>query len=177
MRYRRILVPGGTFFFTVITYRRRKLFSNHENISHLSHAIDKVQIAHPFKVIAQVVLPDHIHAIWELPEGDHDYPTRWRLIKTEFSKQMPKEFDPIGTSSRQIKHERTIWQRRYWEHTIRDDLDLDHHIDYIHFNPVHHGLAKYPHEWKNSTFQRFVDEGYYPLDWATENIFIGIGAE
>jgi putative transposase len=79
--------------------------------------------------------------------------------------------------SRQNKHERTIWQRRYWEHTIRDDQDLDHHIDYIHFNPVHHGLVKFPHEWKDSTFLKFVEEEYYPRDWSTKDIFQGIGAE
>jgi putative transposase len=177
MRYRRILLPGGTFFFTVVTFQRRKLFAHPENVDLLSRVIDDVRKRHPFITIAQVVLPDHIHTIWELPEGDHDYPTRWRLIKTEFTKQLPKELDTPLPTSRITKKERTIWQRRYWEHTIRDDLDLDHHIDYIHFNPVRHHLAKYPHEWKNSTFQRFVDEDYYPLNWATENIFKGIGAE
>jgi len=171
------MIPGGTYFFSVVTYQRIKLFSRPENIDRLLNVMEDIRRHHPFSTIAQVVLPDHIHAIWELPPNDQDFPKRWRLIKTGFTKQISIADDLPNPVSRQRKNERTIWQRRYWEHTIRDDTDLDRHIDYIHFNPVHHGLSKYPHEWKHSTFLRFVEEGYYPVDWATSDIFKGIGAE
>ncbi|MBN2256595.1 MAG: transposase [Anaerolineaceae bacterium] len=177
MRYRRIFLPGGTFFFTVVTYQRRPLFNSHTNIERLSRAIEKVRRSHPFTIIAQVILPDHLHTIWELPPDDVDYPTRWRLIKSGFSRQMDQVADPTIPLSRLRKKERTIWQRRYWEHTICDEDDLDNHIDYIHFNPVHHGLVKYPHEWSDSTFLKFVEDEYYPRDWSTSNIFKGIGGE
>jgi putative transposase len=177
MRYRRIMIAGGTYFFTVVTYHRRKLFSQPEIIDLLLNVMEYVRQRNPFITIAQVILPDHIHSIWELTSDDRDYPKRWRLIKTGFTKQLPAADDLSISASRQSKKERTIWQRRYWEHTIQDETDLDRHIDYIHFNPVNHGLAKYPHEWKDSTFLRFVEEGYYPMDWATSDIFKGIGGE
>ena len=177
MRYRRVMLPGGTYFFTIVTYQRRKLFSLPENVDLLMTVMEDVRRRHPFITIAQVIMPDHIHAIWELPPDDRDYPKRWRLIKTGFSKRLPAAYDLPISASRQSKKERTIWQRRYWEHTIEDDTDLDRHIDYVHFNPVNHGLVKYPHEWKGSTFLRFVEEGYYPKDWATTDIFKGIGGE
>ena len=177
MRYRRILEPGGTFFFTVVTYKRRKLFVHQEPIDLLLKVTDEIRKRHHFVVVALAILPDHIHAIWELPPDDPDYPTRWRLIKTGFTRLLPAINDPLIPASHKNKNERTIWQRRYWEHTIRDDRVLDYHIDYIHFNPVHHGLVKYPHEWRYSTFLRFVEDGYYPIDWATSDIYKGIRSE
>jgi len=167
MRYRRIFVQGGTYFFTVVTYQRAKLFNITTNVDLLISAIEYVHKRHPFNTIAQVILPDHLHVIWELPEGDSNYPTRWYLIKSHFSRNFNKQ-SGILTSLRMSKGERTVWQRRYWEHTIQDDDDLDKHIDYIHFNPVHHGLVKSPGEWGLSTFQRFVQENRYAPDWTMD---------
>ncbi|MGA9398598.1 MAG: transposase [Anaerolineaceae bacterium] len=147
MHYRRILQPGETFFFTVVTYQRRKPFTRQENIDLLLKVIDDIQQRYPFTIIAQVVMPDHIHSFWELPPGDQYYPTRWRLIKGTFTKLITKESELDIPPSRRSKDEQAVWQRRYWEHVIWDDLDLERHIDYIHFNPVHHGLVKYPCEW------------------------------
>jgi putative transposase len=164
MRYRRIFVKGGTYFFTLVTYQRIKLFSDPANIVLYNQSLAYVQRRYPFNIIAQVILPDHIHTLWELPEGDLDYPIRWYLIKSHFS----RKFSKISNQPKSIrtgKGELTVWQRRYWEHTIRDDKDLDNHIDYIHFNPVHHGLVKTPAEWGCSTFDRFVQEGRYDPDW------------
>jgi putative transposase len=117
------------------------------------------------------VLPDHVHMIWTLPEGDSDYPTRWRLIKSGFTHALP---DAGGNQlSRQLKGERCVWQRRYWEHFIRDDQDLLRHVEYIHYNPVHHGLTKTPGEWPYTSFHRFVQRGLYPADWgATESLLL-----
>jgi putative transposase len=118
----------------------------------------------PFTLDAIVVLPDHLHAIWTLPTGDADYSTRWRLIKTFFSRGI--EPTERLSKSRQGKDERGIWQRRYWEHTLRDDGDFERHCDYIHFNPVKHGHVSMVNEWPYSSFQRFVKLGMYPGDWA-----------
>jgi putative transposase len=167
MRYRRIYVKGGTYFFTVVTYQRVKLFTNQINMELLNDAFDYVHNRHPFNIIAQVILPDHIHTIWELPEGDSDYPTRWYLCKSYFSRNFNR-LSSKPASFRASKGERTVWQRRYWEHTIKNDKDLDNHIDYIHFNPVHHGLVEMPAEWIYSSFDRFVQEGRYDADWTIE---------
>jgi putative transposase len=164
MRYRRIFVKGGTYFFTLVTYQRVNLFSDPENIVLYNQALEYVQRRHPFTSIAQIILPEHIHAIWELPEDDSNYPLRWYLIKSHFSRNFNKLTNQSSTF-RPSKSERTIWQRRYWEHTIRDDNDLDNHIDYIHFNPVHHGLVKMPADWEFSTFKHFMQEGRYDPDW------------
>jgi putative transposase len=111
-----------------------------------------------------VVLPDHLHAIWPLPEDDHAYSARWQAIKTAFSKEIPA--GEIRSTSRQDKGERGIWQRRFWEHTIRDDRDYATHVDYIHFNPVKHGLVENAADWPYSSFHRAVAAGMYPADWA-----------
>ena len=114
-----------------------------------------------------MVLPDHLHAIWTLPEGDADFSTRWRLIKSNFSRDLPRS-ERISTS-RAAKSERGIWQRRYWEHQIRDEEDLARHVDYIHFNPVKHGLVARARDWPHSSFHRLVAAGLLHPDW-------GIGA-
>jgi putative transposase len=119
---------------------------------------------HPFTIEAMVVLPDHLHVVWTMPEGDADFATRWRLIKTGFSLRLP-DGERIS-DSRAAKGERGIWQRRYWEHTIRDERDFAHHVDYIHINPVKHGLVARVQDWPYSSFHRMVKFGIYPEDWA-----------
>ena len=136
--YRRNFVPGGSFFFTVnLADRKLALLTAH--IELLREAFCKTRQRHPFTVDAIVILPDHTHAIWTMPEGDVDFATRWRLIKSTFSRNLSVD-EPIS-ESRAAKRERGIWQRRYWEHTIRDEDDFARHVDYIHINPLKHGLV------------------------------------
>src|ERR1700719_232873 len=161
--YRRNSVPGGSYFFTVNLENRRLRFLT-EHIDLLRDALRYVQDRHPFTVEAIVGLPDHLHAIWTLPQADADFATRWRLIKSAFSRRLP-----VGeriSDSRAAKGERGIWQRRYWEHTIRDEKDFTRHIDYIHINPVKHGLVPRVRDWPYSSFHRMVKLGIYPEDWA-----------
>jgi putative transposase len=161
--YRRNFVPGGSFFFTVnLADRKLALLTAH--IELLREAFRKTRQRHPFAVDAIVILPDHIHAIWTMPEGDADFATRWRLIKSTFSRNLSVD-EPIS-ESRAAKRERGIWQRRYWEHTIRDEDDFARHVDYIHINPLKHGLVDRVREWEASSFQRYVKLGVYPIDWA-----------
>ena len=163
VRYRRNFIPGGSFFFTVnLAERRLGLLTG--NIDALRSAFRGTRAAHPFTVEAIVVLPDHLHTIWNLPENDCDYSTRWRLIKSGFSRALPP--GERISKSRRDKGERGIWQRRYWEHTLRDERDFARHMDYIHFNPVKHGLVTRVRDWPHSSFHRFVRNGVYPQDWA-----------
>src|SRR5215211_3224537 len=136
--YRRSFVPGGSYFFTVnLCDRRSRLLI--ERIGALRSAFRDVRTCHPFSIDAIVVLPDHLHAIWTLPDGDADFPLRWRLIKSTFSRSLPQ--GEQVSASRREKGERGIWQRRYWEHVLRDDADYAAYMDYIHFNPVKHGQS------------------------------------
>jgi putative transposase len=161
-RYRRSFVPGGSFFFTVnLANRRSRLLV--ERIDLLREAFRYVRAKHPFTLDAIVILPDHLHTIWTLPTGETDYATRWRLIKTVLSRGI--EGRERRSTSRKAKGERGIWQRRYWEHTLRDERDLERHCDYIHFNPVKHGLVRAASEWPHSSLQKFVKLGLYPTDW------------
>ena len=160
--YRRNLIDGGTFFFTVnLADRNTSLLTDH--IALLRQAFRATRIRHPFIIEAMVVLPEHLHAIWTLPSDDRDYATRWRLIKTAFSREMAK--GERLTNSRRDKGERGIWQRRYWEHTLRDEQDFSCHVEYIHLNPVKHGHVKTVAEWPHSSFHQFVRQGKYPADW------------
>jgi putative transposase len=160
--YRRDRVPGGTFFFTVNLLDRRSDLLVTQNDA-LRSAIRQARARAPFHIDAWVVLPDHMHCLWTLPEGDADFPGRWRAIKTAFSKSLPavEPRSPVMTS----RGERGIWQRRYWEHTIRDDQDFATHIDYTHFNSVKHGLVEHPADWPHSSFRRCVATGLYPAGW------------
>jgi putative transposase len=142
----------------------RKLALLTAHIELLREAFRKTRQRHPFTVDAIVILPDHIHAIWTMPEGDADFATRWRLIKSTFSRNLSVD-EPIS-ESRAAKRERGIWQRRYWEHTIRDEDDFARHVDYIHINPLKHGLVDRVREWEASSFQRYVKLDVYPIDWA-----------
>jgi putative transposase len=162
-RYRRNFVPGGSFFFTVnLAERRLRLLT--ERVGQLRAAFRDTRSRHSFAIEAIVVLPDHLHAIWSLPEGDADFAVRWRLIKAAFSRGLPA--GERISSSRAAKGERGIWQRRYWEHTLRDERDFARHMDYIHFNPVKHGYAARVKDWPYSSFHRMVRLGIYPADWA-----------
>jgi putative transposase len=161
--YRRNRIPGGTFFFTVnLVDRRSDLLV--EQIDALRDVVRQVRRRAPFRIDAWVVLPDHMHCLWTLPEGDADFPSRWRAIKTAFAKSLPVDEarSPVMTS----RGERGIWQRRYWEHTIRDDRDFAAHIDYTHFNPVKHGLVEHPANWPYSSFHRCVASRRYPAEWS-----------
>jgi len=173
MRYRRTQVQGGTYFFTVVTYQRIKIFNRPDNAALLRQAIEKVRKSHPFRIDASVLLPEHFHCIWTLPQGDADFSTRWRLIKSYFSRKFSRvgwveERNPTDktiSASRLKKNEKAIWQRRFWEHLIRDEQDFKHHVEYIHYNPVKHGWVKSPKDWAFSSFHRYVNNGFYDLEW------------
>ena len=169
--YRRARTANATYFFTVNLADRTSTLLV-DRIDDLRDAIRHVQHRHPFAIDAMVVLPEHLHAVWTLPPGDADHSLRWRLIKTRFSRVMPK--GERRCDSRLAKSERGIWQRRYWEHLIRNDDDFSRHVDYVHFNPVKHGHVQHTLNWPHSSFHRFVADGRLPLDWGTNT---GVGAE
>jgi len=162
---RRAFVPGGCWFFTVNVLERRKTLLV-EHIGALRHAIIRTQQKLPFRIDAIVVLPDHMHAIWTLPAGDADFSSRWRLIKSGFARALPK-LERLGPV-RIARNERGIWQRRFWEHLIRDEADYARHIEYCYINPMKHGLVKRVRDWPHSSFHRDVRAGLVPLDWAGE---------
>jgi REP-associated tyrosine transposase len=165
--YRRNRVPGGTYFFSVNLLKRDSaLLVPH--IDALRDAVRTVRDRRPFHIDAWVVLPEHMHAVWTLPIDDADYSGRWKAIKIAFSKTLPKtEFlSPV----RAAKGERGIWQRRYWEHTIRDEKDYAAHVDYVHINPVKHGLVTCVRDWPHSSFHRCVAQGVYVPDWAGQGV-------
>ncbi len=148
--YRRLYVPGGNFFFTVVTHRRQPIFSDDYAVQVLRESFLYAQKRKPFNILAAVIMPDHLHCIWTLPNDDADYSTRWQLLKTHATRKLKR---------------RPLWQNRFWEHAIRDENDLHRHLDYIHFNPVKHGYVSKPADWPWSSFRRFVERGYYPVDW------------
>ncbi|OFZ66692.1 MAG: transposase [Betaproteobacteria bacterium RBG_16_56_24] len=161
--YRRSRIAGASYFFTVnLADRSQALLTEH--IALLRGAFEYTRERHPFIVDAIVILPDHLHAIWTLPAGDVDFALRWRLIKTVFSRGLPN--GERRSASRQSKGERGIWQRRYWEHLIRDEADFSRHVDYIHINPVKHGLVERVADWPHSSFHRYLKAGMLPMDWA-----------
>ena len=151
--YRRNFVPGGTYFFTV-NIEDRNLCLLTENIELLRAAFRYTHARRPFTTSAIVVLPDHLHAIWTLPDGDADFSTRWMLIKSYFSRGL--ETEEATSASRQRRHERGVWQRRFWERTIRDEADFASHVDYIHYNPVKHGYAPDQAAWPYSFYRRWT---------------------
>jgi putative transposase len=160
--YRRNFVPGGTFFFTV-TLADRRSSALVDHIGALRAAFRMCRRERPFMIDAIVILPDHLHAILTLPSGDADFSGRWRRIKGNFSSHMIK----LGASvHRHPNGDYALWQRRFWEHTIRDDDDFAHHVDYIHFNPLKHGLVPCVRDWPYSSFHLYVRQGVLPDDWA-----------
>lgn len=162
MRYRRTRIQGGTYFFTVnLADRRDALLVEH--VAVLRDAFRYVKQRRPFHIDAMVILPDHLHAIWTLPPRDADFSTRWMLIKNAFSRQIPP--GEHRCSSRLRKGERAIWQRRYWEHSIRNDEDFARHVDYIHYNPVKHGYVQRAVDWRHSSIHRFIADGVISPSW------------
>ena len=162
--YRRALMPGGTFFFTVVAAdRSTDTLTMH--VDALRDAIRVVRSRHPFSLDAIVVLPDHLHAIWTLPHGDRDFSSRWRLIKDRFSRAVPRT--EARTPSRVRAGERGLWQRRFLEHCIRNDEDLAAHLAYVHYNPVRHGHVGRAADWPYSTIHREIRAGRLPADWGS----------
>lgn len=162
MRYRRADVAGATYFFTVnLLDRQQSLLTEH--ISSLRRCVHNVKQRHPFSIDAMVILPDHLHAVWTLPDGDADFSKRWMLIKSAFSRSLPKTENL--KSGRIKKRERGIWQRRFWEHLIRDETDYERHVDYIHYNPVKHGYVDKAIDWPYSSIHRYMTEGLLMPDW------------
>lgn len=176
--YRRTRTTGGTYFFTVVTGERRKILTAPESRLALRNAINTARLQYPFIVEAWVLFPEHLHCIWTLPEGDKDYSKRWGLIKAGFSKQMRKTLhdDARLTGSKQMHRETTIWQRRFWEHSIRDEEDFRQHMDYVHYNPLRHGLVTHVKDWPYSTFHRYAAMGVYPENWG-RNVALNVDGE
>jgi putative transposase len=173
-QYIRSHTPGGTFFFTVALLERKGSLLV-DRVDGLREAFREVRRRKPFVVDAIVVLPDHLHCIWTLPPEDADFSSRWRLIKTRFLTRIPA--GERLSARRQAKGERGIWQRRFWEHTIRDEADYATHIDYIHYNPVKHGHAKRPVDWAHSSIHRFIADGRLADDWAAGPTVEGLDYE
>jgi putative transposase len=161
-RYRRAKMEGGTFFFTVTLADRSSDLLVRE-IGRLRESYRLVRKRQPFETVAICILPDHLHVIWALPPNDTDFAKRWNAIKGGFSRGLPGVVS--RSTSKVAKREKGIWQRRYWEHVIRDDNDLERHVDYIHFNPVKHGLVSRVLDWPHSSFHRYVEQGLLPSDW------------
>jgi putative transposase len=163
--YRRAFVPGGCWFFTVNLLERRNA-TLVDRIDALRDATARTRSRYPFVIDAIVVLPDHIHAVWTLPPGDADFSLRWRLIKSRFAQALPKQ--ERLSDVRRARGERGIWQRRFWEHLIRDEADYARHVEYCYINPVKHRLVTGVVDWPHSSFHRDVRAGIFPADWAGE---------
>ena len=163
---------GATYFFTVVSNHRRPILCD-EQIRHaLRDAIKITAQEYPFKIDAWVLMPDHLHTIWTLPADDLNYSRRWALIKRRVSQSCGALYaDPkYSRPSNIARHESTIWQRRFWEHTIRDDVDFENHMNYVHFNPLKHDLVDDLANWPYSTFHRCVSQGFYPADWCGKGL-------
>ncbi|MEM7228757.1 MAG: transposase [Planctomycetota bacterium] len=169
--YRRAYVPGGTFFFTVRTASHGRWLTETSALAALRESIRQTRLLSPFKTDAIVILPDHIHAIWTLPNGDSDFSSRWRSIKYATTRQLSclgGHGESTAFKSRPRRTERGFWQRRFWEHCIRDEDDLNAHLDYIHYNPVKHRVARCPHAWPWSSFHSYVRRGVLPYEWGCQ---------
>lgn len=163
MDYRRAYRPGASYFFTAVTERRRPILVTY--VDQLRDAVRATRTRYPFAIDAIVVLPDHLHTVWTLPEGDANFSLRWRELKRRFTRVLPLSARGEPSASRARKGEQAVWQRRFWEHLIRDEQDYAAHVDYIHFNPVKHGLVAEPYDWPHSSFHRYVKAGWYPERW------------
>jgi putative transposase len=169
-QYRRIYTPGGTIFLTLVTYNRTPLFANPQNIAYLRSAVAAIRSEMPFEITAAVILPDHLHFLWTLSPNDCNYSKRVGRLKVRFTHLLRgKQASPHDISLSRRKHrESDVWQRRFWEHTIRDESDLANHLDYLHYNPVKHGLVQCPHQWQYSSFHRYVQRQVYNNDWGCQ---------
>jgi putative transposase len=165
--YRRYFVAGGTYFFTVVTDRRAGLFTDAAARRLLGSVFRRCVLRWPVRVLAIVLLPDHLHCLWVLPSGDDRYSQRWCWLKGEFTRRWLAMggIEQASGDSRVRERRRGVWQRRFWEHAIRDATDLERHADYIHYNPVRHQLLTSPRDWPWSSFHRWVAMGHYPPDW------------
>ncbi len=168
--YRRARTKGGTYFFTVVTFQRQRFLIRKNARMVLRQAVESVRNYYPFDIDAWVLLPDHLHCIWTLPQNDDDFSKRWGLIKAQFSKQTGNLLHRTErlSKSRYRHRESTVWQRRFWEHQIRSEDDYQKHINYIHYNPVKHDLVASVCDWPYSTFHRYVRDGLYPLNWGSD---------
>jgi putative transposase len=166
-QYRRAHIPGGSYFFTVVTERRQRVLTDEPVRRALREAIEAVRVTRPFRIEGWVLLPDHLHTVWTLPPEDDDYATRWRLIKARVTHNLGEAYrnPAVMTARRTAKAEGSLWQHRYWEHWLRDEADVRHHLDYLHFNPVKHGLASRAADWPWLSFHRYVANGVYAQDW------------
>ena len=161
-KYIRSQLAGATYFFTLTLAQCQTQFLT-DNIHLFRQAYQRANALHPLTTVAICVLPDHLHAIWQMPVDDGDFALRWRMIKSNFSRNFGANQQ---RSNSKIKHrEKGIWQRRYWEHQIRDEIDLQRHVDYIHYNPVKHGLVSQVKDWPHSTFHKYVAQGIYTENW------------
>jgi putative transposase len=164
--YRRLYHPGGTYFFTLVTFDRNAILITDLARNCLRAAIQECRRTRPFEIPAIVLLPDHLHCVWTLPDGDEDYSTRISFIKAHFTRQWRANGGLEGVrSASRVREERSIWQRRFWEHTITSQDDFNQHLDYIHYNPVKHGLVSCPHQWPHSSFTRWVEQDGYEANW------------
>jgi putative transposase len=165
--YRRWYQEGGLYFFSLVTCERRPFLTTDLARQQLRAALKKTQEERPVEIVAIVLLPDHLHCLWQLPVGDDDFSTRWRLVKSRFTIGMLASgfHEPGQDERRRERHEHAIWQRRFWEHLIKDEDDWKRHLDYIHYNPVKHGYVSSPGDWEFSTFRRYVSLGEYEEDW------------
>ncbi|MCU0532766.1 MAG: transposase [Hydrococcus sp. Prado102] len=166
-QYRRLYRSGGTIFLTLVTYDRQPLFMQSENVSKLRQAIATVKAEMPFDILGAVILPDHIHFLWALPSEDTSYSKRIGKLKVLFTHSLhgKNSLSKTVSVSRQKHRESNVWQRRFWEHTIRDEKDFEQHFNYIHYNPVKHGLVRCPHLWEYSSFHSLVKKGIYSSNW------------
>jgi putative transposase len=162
VRYRRNFVPGGTYFFTVTLADRTSSALVH-HVDALRKAFRIARHERPFTIDAIVILPEHLHAIWTLPSGDSDFSGRWKRIKAYFTHRLVAAGVPV---ERHRNGEYALWQRRFWEHTIRNEIDFERHVDYVHFNPVKHRLVSRVRDWPYSSFHVYVRRGLLPADWA-----------
>lgn len=156
--YRRNRLAGGTYFFTVVLHNRNSDLLI-QYINALKESLNKIKLRFPFKTKAFVILPDHLHVIWQLPPGDSNYQTRWQLIKSDFTNTLSKQNVKIK-----------IWQARYWEHTIHSEADFENHFNYIHYNPVKHALVQRVADWPHSSFHNYVRKGVLPIDWGAHHL-------
>jgi putative transposase len=169
-QYRRLKSKGAYYFFTVVSHNRRKFLCEPHARNCLKDAWEHVRQSRPFDVVAVCLLPDHLHCVWQLPQNDDDFSERWALIKKRFTRTYLRTggIETSQSVSRKNKRERGIWQRRFWEHRIRDESDLQRHIDYIHYNPVKHGLAENVEGWPYSSYHKYIESGRYAKEYFTQ---------
>lgn len=166
--YRRARDAGARYFFTLVSHQRHPVLTEAPLRASLRRAIERVRLHRPFVIEGWVLLPDHLHCVWRMPEGDADFGSRWSMIKRLTSQAIA--LPGTVSLSRSLRRESGLWQRRFWEHRIRDEDDYQRHMDYLHFNPVKHGLVDRVVDWPWSSFHRLVKEGVYPADWGGDAV-------